>query len=564
MCKLSLYNYITIIFFTCHSAATVQFDGTKQCVSVNLDPNLGPDQQQSSWEVLVVRRRLFFGTRLEQFEVEVVAPPIPCVGTCSSTVCDALYSHATSVPWNKVAERAAHMSNFTCRVRSADGAGSCLKYFAHEANALVSQDQAHVSLPCIIHITHIVVGLIIAQIGLEYLSVLYSMALLLRSGGYFLRLILAVRMLVRDHSLQLAVPATPRDIELARAFLQLCEPSPHDEAQRLRIEGSRERFLAVFNGGYSRWLSQSRLSHYCAGPECCPGDGPERWLHTQDRMVQAIMDYLLALRPGVPALARWTLIAPAVCFFLRLAVVHKLLAQLLTAAFAGLENKLYESMDNAAATMKSSEHMEAAIVDEFHWHAASGKRLKSAKAFLSIDSNREGFFLMALILQLLSFMTSTMLKTRGPEDSPLLHDLTNPEFSCIIVALQFLSSLLMMGTAMHIELFWRLCGHASVNALYADTVRLIRLRSLIVTTSAWLYGRHWHLVTSMPCAVVGMSDLRRCRQDRLSIAERVNRLTKCCGGRLVSVMRSTVRTARELLGIGGGVVGSGVGGAGIT
>ena len=88
---------------------------------------------------------------------------------------------------------------------------------------------------------------------------------------------------------------------------------------RRRQKENRDEFLAVFNGGLNRWFTSHGLGHHCAGFTCC---GPLLWLNTTTRMIKAIILLLLASRPNVPALARWTLVLPGAMLAM-LNMVHK-------------------------------------------------------------------------------------------------------------------------------------------------------------------------------------------------------------------------------------------------
>eukprot|EP00969_Alexandrium_andersonii_P111673 4931877-Alexandrium_andersonii.AAC.1 len=56
---------------------------------------------------------------------------------------------------------------------------------------------------------------------MQLVSGLYSAALLLRTGGYFLRIILAVRVLVAKQFMLLTEPPLDSDVASSKAFLEL-------------------------------------------------------------------------------------------------------------------------------------------------------------------------------------------------------------------------------------------------------------------------------------------------------------------------------------------------------
>ena len=58
----------------------IQFDGSRQKVSIQLDPYVSNEAQRSGWEVIVVRRCLRFSTDQRRFFVKLPAQPIASLG----------------------------------------------------------------------------------------------------------------------------------------------------------------------------------------------------------------------------------------------------------------------------------------------------------------------------------------------------------------------------------------------------------------------------------------------------------------------------------------------------
>jgi hypothetical protein len=74
---------------------------------------------------------------------------------------------------------------------------------------------------------------------MDAVSAMYSSSILLRSGGYFLRLVLGVRILA-ESAIFLPSPAADTEVELCRALLQLGERGGGANVVR-----DREEFLQV-------------------------------------------------------------------------------------------------------------------------------------------------------------------------------------------------------------------------------------------------------------------------------------------------------------------------------
>ncbi len=78
---------------------------------------------------------------------------------------------------------------------------------------------------------------------------MYSTSLLLRTGGYFMRLVLCVRSLVEKQAVLLSKPAEPQQLELcSRLLASLSSTDPGQEHASEEAKGS-EQLMAIFNGG---------------------------------------------------------------------------------------------------------------------------------------------------------------------------------------------------------------------------------------------------------------------------------------------------------------------------
>ena len=108
-----------------------------------------------------------------------------------------------------------------------DGACSVGKFNAYEAKSLVNSHQGYDVFVCALHGNHLVQAFIVAIIGLDVLSSMYSLSILLRQGAYFLRVVLAARLIVRNPNLtvRLTEPGSDEQRELSREAFWLGDPS---------------------------------------------------------------------------------------------------------------------------------------------------------------------------------------------------------------------------------------------------------------------------------------------------------------------------------------------------
>ena len=197
----------------------VMFDGTKQRISLALDPALTTSQAMAAWEVMVSKRVFVFGIDGKEMMVEWVVPPIPCIGVDANTLYDALWVRSQSRRFVALVEHAANFCKFVGRLRTHDAAKSNLRLLAFEAS-FVDSEHGHVYWLCTIHQNHLIASAVIATIGLHICSGLYSTSLLMRVGGFFLRMVLGIHKLVEGMVL-LSVPAPPEEVDLCRVLLGL-------------------------------------------------------------------------------------------------------------------------------------------------------------------------------------------------------------------------------------------------------------------------------------------------------------------------------------------------------
>ncbi len=85
-----------------------------------------------------------------------------------------------------------------------------MAYEVSEEAKCIPETEAAGHWHCSARCNHLVVGAMAVSIDLHIVSALYSSSLLLRTGGYFLRLVLAAQRLVHERATRLASP-TPAE-----------------------------------------------------------------------------------------------------------------------------------------------------------------------------------------------------------------------------------------------------------------------------------------------------------------------------------------------------------------
>jgi len=72
------------------------------------------------------------------------------------------------------------------------------------------------------------------------------------------------------------------------------------------------------------------------------------------------------------------------------------------------------------------------------------------------------------------------------------------------------------------------------------------VHSFIVTSSAWVYLRHWQPTKGVPWVLAKLVDCRLSIATRTSIVERLSKLNKCCADRLTMVVLNMVDNPADL------------------
>ena len=182
-------------------------DGVKHSFSLPFDPYLSNHQQISAWELMVFRRCWAFGVNNKDFHIELVCCPIPTLNTNAGSQIDAAHRHPTTAPMNVTFARAANLADHHGYFRMEDGAKSCKRKSAHESGEILKGDP-YARYTCQLHGNHLCMGLAVGYVGIYVINALYKLSLLLCTGGYFLRITLAVRVLVEKHAKLINAPCS--------------------------------------------------------------------------------------------------------------------------------------------------------------------------------------------------------------------------------------------------------------------------------------------------------------------------------------------------------------------
>ena len=195
--------------------------------------------------------------------------------------------------------------------KETDAASPCKSYARH-THSVAPERVVCAHLLCGIHQHVLGAGNTVAVVGVHLVSVLYSMALLLAMGVYFLRLILPVEEIV-DANLHLEHSAPPAECGVLRELiLDLFFPAPDGRAstkkQWFLYWNLRSQFSKYLDGDL---FARNKLIHHC-GPfnNCGCKDRRDAVAGCANVIILAV----LRRRPTAPSKNEWTKLWPALCF----------------------------------------------------------------------------------------------------------------------------------------------------------------------------------------------------------------------------------------------------------
>ena len=405
----------------------------------------------SHWQILVHER--FFKWRVlscQEYELPITEP-VQCLQEATASALFRAEREPIHKSINDMVKRCQECADINFQVNEQDSASSNKKLLAYKLPLERSQGLIVWWLWCAIHQAHAVQGTVLQWVpgAMVLVSLLYSTSLLLRSGTYWLRFTGSLHQVIHNH-LDVRPGDPPAGAHAAAKLLidfacqgvgGLGEQISHD------MEKCYADLLAVLNG----WRFESRLVHYCKGPQCCPNGRPS----TVKRVHQAVMKTILNVRPTVPQLSRWTKVAGCLDFFLAGLTCHALLLRLFIAAKMGCEvNAVNADADDAQRLREMRLQVDPeSVFDSSHgFKALTGSRIRKAFDALSKPTTMPLLWILALALAPLRFVQKYLsasvrsvrvrAQASGHTRRPPVIDMANAATSPVVVALQFLSALL--------------------------------------------------------------------------------------------------------------------------
>ena len=373
-----------------------------------------PAQQKATWQIMVTAMSFVWGWvdsggKGVSFKLDTTIPPVPLVGSANA---NSIWHSLTDHPFTRDAVR--FQKQLMDRVQ--------LPFDISEIDAATANDRVvayhfmtrsrHWLSEYIYCRSHqnqlIVLILLMVNLGLRFMSDLFSLAQFIRMGTHFLRILLKISAYVRDH-LDIE-PGSPSEDDLAYAaelkdYLlshygeegATRERQLDGETRRVQSQSKERRAKAiddwcgVCNTAYD--CKTGRVKHKCAGITCCPRGRPD----TEEKLAKALPRGPLRAQPMSPAHAKWTKVGPVVDF-----MVWGFQYDFLPCIF---------ELACGSLIFKDGEEAASADVDsEFHgttqtWHKLAGSRQKRSKAFLRDSWNKISLVIWAVMLEPLRILT---------------------------------------------------------------------------------------------------------------------------------------------------------------
>lgn len=465
--------------------------------------------------------------------LDVVIPPIPLVNTTATDLYNGLHHHRVMTAVNDFHIFLNKHSACAIDSRESDGATSNDKYnlfMMHKPSGALST-----YLLCGNHRNQLIESHLLSFCGKcsgEYthslLNDLYASVLFVRSGGHFIRLLIAAR----KHALTLVVihakppPHAALQAEqmidyLICRYKARCEPS----SKALdKYTANLKEFFAILNGPIL-----SGLFHYSVDNVDIDA--------MRQRLADLMNVVLFARQPGVPHMNKWTKLGPAYDWLLTLTLfcIGKNSVEF---AFDTLDvlvkswgDKGLNALDDDQGKSNTATKEDPAVVAA-NWHKVAGRRLVRFKKVLACQTELFLFWLLAIVLEPIRWLTLLFMSfsNRAPDYStwPPLFDLIWDEMSPLTRVLQYYATLL-SGRAPRLILLFAFTNCCTFDEWCTKQPKQVWMfRRMVLAAVALVQMRHTDIYSQWPWLIYTVGDRRRPWADRAATLEKFKTTSRCC------------------------------------
>ena len=534
--------------------SALKFDETQEQLAVKLNDSMSNDQAASKWHVLVGRRRITLGfvdpeaKRKSAFvSCDWVAPVVPLRSTSASNLFEGLLRSPAAQTFVKAEQYCAKVATVPIFVFECDGAAGndkCLWYWM----GLLPPAALKAVRLCSNHQVHLVEAMLF-NLRMDFLARMYSIGKLLRTNGYFLRLIAATpRVVQKKVSVRPACerPLTTNDFNVAvRSFaidnFSHSRLSQAEQVRRLR-DGSTDltrrcqikaAFVAQWDGICellpSDWAGD--LLHFCDG---CPDDkGVRSESGCHKNIGKRCTDVFFKAIPSIPEAGKWAKAMAMLVWLVLGLCCGRLLTSVWVEAFLPFKASAKDKKSKRpASTLVAQGEPEKDPDWEVDWRGVFSKRVKLAEAFLMSSTNQAMLVMYVVVLEPIKWLTDYFLscasRLRNPCKFPVLMDLLNPKFSPVLHVLQWFSTLL-GGSHSRCRLVYGFVGCSSAGEFVIRYPELATFfRRLVLAASGGVFRRFELSLSRRPWVLAGVADVRRPLRDRREICADFVSKSACC------------------------------------
>ena len=536
----------------------LEFDETKQVLSLDAHEHLLHHQQRCSWPVLVAV--LIVGWTMkgcdEIFEFPLVRAPVICIGSVNaSCLYDAVFDQHQFRPVLDMLKQLRSRASRVILVREVDSARSGFKAIVGELAAIRMSGESyaatllHFVSCCFLHQVNMIARELVQpdEAGLKMLKGWHAYTLVCKTGNYFIRMVLAVMPLVNQILIRTFSPpnSDPEFLAARTLILDFLWPCTRVNRRRsdrnprataahakraMRIQKLRAEWDLMINAE----LFTDRLVHCCSPFRC----NCKSRIDAVHRISKLLVRTIFFERPRKPELKEWSAIGRCLqntSFGLAPGMALKKIF-----AVAVLEMPPGESLSldphaplTLAAVPGSSraQNTESGPVTEtqkffrqMDWAELTGRRIADAKLLLTDPDLVFRTLLYAILICTVemasSFLTSATTSSKPLASDPPLFDLMNPLYSVVRMALQLFSALLCDGTPL-LYFVYSCAGASYFASLHASSAQLAQeLRCGVIRVAASLWLRLQFKLLQPQWSVLSVADSRRADAERQEDAQR--------------------------------------------
>ena len=354
-------------------------------------------------------------------------------------------------------------SHFTFYIAESDAASANDKLITHRFNQLTSENPTALvaARDCSCHQVSIVESTVVLLNGLCIINTLYKMSALIKTRGYFVRMIkslgLALKASVKIRHATQRPPVGSHDSEFLAELVDF-SVSQHKLLEHFEAGTPMEVRDAALQAHRAKWERVmhliGRVSVTNASIEVF-SDGSFTDEAIMKELEEGIVQLLMAHQPCSPILKKWTKLGPSCEWFARFVLFGNLLKHVFKHAFGAFE------VGPKQKPLELDPDMDPMML----FKATRSIRVRAGQAFLDQGDHRVGVIIAALVLEVTRHLTAFFLNAqracvRG-SDYPGLIVLANTAYSPVITALQYVSSFL-AGACRRLVLVYHAAGASSL------------------------------------------------------------------------------------------------------